>query len=107
MREIIKLTEYEIAPILYEYAQENDEEYLEEDGEGYKPGVWDDFKIIEENDNYYDLNDGYAEMIVIVQRISDSKYFKGRYTTYTYDGNEYDTTLEEVFPIEKTIIVYE
>lgn len=67
------------------------------------------FKFIEESIEYYDLDKSYEETRVIVQRKSDKKYFETIYTYYPncINGNEYSNLLTEVFPKEKTIIVYE
>ena len=106
-REKIELTEFEIAPILYEYACEDDEysEFYDEDGEIIGNPIWNQFEIVEDNMIDYDLDKCYEFMEVIVQRKSDKKYFKGEYVQSSYRGNEYEAVLIEVFPriIEKVI----
>ena len=108
-REIIELTEFEIAPILCEYAIENEEyeEFFDEDGNIVGDPIWNDFKIIDCNVIYYSIEKGYDDRLTIVKRKSDGKYFKGQWVFSHHIENEYDTTLTEVFPKEKTIIVYE
>jgi len=107
---MIELSEWEIAPLLFEYATE-DNDYDEcfdgaDKTDKYLP-LWDEFEQVHEETTYWDLEKAYNEITVILKRISDNKYFKGNYTLYYYDCNIYDTTLLEVFPREKTIIVYE
>jgi hypothetical protein len=53
--------------------------------------------------------EGGSEYCYGVFKLND-KYYKARYSYYSYCGYEYDyitETLNEVFPKEKTIIVYE
>ncbi len=53
-----------------------------------------------------------SEERTIVQRISDTKYFKINWRDSIkeeceFEDMNYDEDYEEVFPVEKTIIVYE
>ena len=106
-REIIKLSEIEVRPILNQWAFERyEEDYLNDKGIEIE-GIWDDFERIDDSVHDYDLENGYIVFKVIVQRKSDGKYFKGFYTDYVDYIEKYETTLTEVFPIEKTIIAYE
>lgn len=106
-REVIKLTESEIAAILNWNAVEDNDEYWSDEEETIISGIWDNFKTIEETTSIVSLEDGYVDMVVIVQRINDGKYFKGCYTVFDSDITEYDDLLIEVFPKEKTITIYE
>lgn len=108
-REIIELTEFEIAPILCEWAVESKEyeEFFGEDGSIIGNPIWNDFEIIKEKVIYCDLEKGYKQKSTIVRRKSDSKYFKGIWKYSAYVKNTYDTTLIEVFPKQKTKTVYE
>jgi len=108
-REIIKLTEFEVAPILYEWAVEGKEyeEYFDEDGDIIGNPIWNDFEIIEEIVDYYDIEKGYENKSTVVKRKSDGDYFIGRWIDSPYVDNTYETTLTQVFPKEKTITVYE
>jgi len=103
-REQLKFTEYEIKPILYEYAFESDE-YCDENGCGIE-GPWDDFGIIETSVEYTDLEKAYEDRRVIVQRISDGKLFEGNYS-FSYHRCDYNTLLTEVFPKDIVITIYE
>lgn len=84
-----------------------------ETAQGLAYGDFDDsiWKVIENQiistsrwNGHYDL---------IVQRLSDGKFFKSWYTkglTESQDNDPYEygeAKFKEVFPIEKTIIVYE
>lgn len=108
-REIIELTEFEIAPILCEWAVENEEyeEFFDEDGNIIGNPLWNEFEIIDVIVDDYDIEKGYEDKSTIVRRKSDEKYFVGHWVYSPYVENEYETTLTEVFPKEKTIIVYE
>lgn len=108
-REIIELTEFEIAPILCEWAVENEEyeEFFDEDGNIIGNPLWNEFEIIDVIVDDYDIEKGYEDKSTIVRRKSDGKYFVGHWVYSPYVENEYETTLTEVFPKEKTIIVYE
>lgn len=108
-REIIELTEFEIAPILFEWAIEEEEyeEFFDEELNIIGNPIWNDFEIIEESVDSYDIEKGYEKKSTIVKRKSDGKYFVGHWVYSPYVENEYETTLTEVFPKEKTIIVYD
>lgn len=72
-------------------------------------GTW---KVIGRDSNYADLEKGYEDIIVILQRFSDKKFFKFEYSESPYNklyesGNDQPLVGEEVFPVQKTIIVYE
>lgn len=57
--------------------------------------------------NNYEIEDQYANCEVVFKRESDDKYFKMFYTK-TYDGTEIDEQLiEQVYPEQITITVYE
>ena len=105
-KEIIKLNMHEVAAILNWDNVCDWDGFYDEDGNEIN-GIWNDFEIVEENTDYFSLDDSYEDMGVIVKRLSDNKFFKGTYTRY-YDFTEYDNLeLIEVVPVEKTIIVYE
>jgi hypothetical protein len=110
-REIIQVTEFEIAPLCYEYYWENVEEevydeYFNENRELIKHHFSDDFEVVDENVTDYDLEKSYEDKDTIIKRKSDGKYFKASWTDGYYD-NIYPTEIIEVFPIEKMIIAYE
>lgn len=108
-REIIELTEFEIAPILCEWAVEDKEysEFFDNNRNVIGNPIWNEFEIIASGVDYYDIEKGYEERFTVVRRKSDGKYFKGSWVYSHYIENEYETTLTEVFPKEKTITVYE
>lgn len=111
--EIIKLTEYELIPLCDEWWDEREDymifdEEIEEWKDGNKTGVWDEFNHISEELNYYNLSDSYEEIVNIVQRKSDGKYFSF-ISCYDVDNGKYinDPTLVEVTKRERTVIYYE
>ena len=112
-RELIELTVFEIAPLLDENARERDEYYNhDEENDEYTPieyPLWNEFEHIQTEVEYYDLDKSYESMITILKRKSDGKYFMGTWTDspHAWNGNDYDTTLTEVFPKEITKIIYE
>lgn len=64
---------------------------------------WD---YIEETQTYFDTEKGYAVFEVILKRVEDEKYFKLKLTKWPAGEQEYNYTLTEVFPVEKTITIY-
>lgn len=105
--EILKFTEFEVAPILDEYAYESGayDHLLGDDGELIKEQVWSDFLFIEDNIIYVELEKGYITYEVVVQRVSDGKFFKGYYDDGLWK-NYYTPVLTEVFPSTISITVY-
>ena len=87
-------------------------EYIDENG-SIVSQLWLDYEIIEETLADYELDKQYEQFRVIVKRLSDDVYFEGYYYEATYNANilevndYHDCVLSEVFPEEKTIIVYE
>jgi len=53
-----------------------------------------------------DLEKCYKTMEIVVQRVSDKKYFKFEYD-YSYHWQSDEVIAEEVFPKEVTITIYE
>ena len=113
-REIIKITPYLSGPLVYDYALE-DEDYencYDENGnpvdsEDWK--FWNDFEWISEKITYIDFEKAYSDKRTIVKRLSTNQYFECEWCDcpYCYSGRDYPTELIEVFPKEKTIVVYE
>ena len=111
-REIIKLSEHESAPLV-DYSILDDDgdytKYFDDNGDRVNSelwNLWDNFEKITENINYYNLEDSFVEMITIIKRISDGKYFEANWIKYCYECI-YPTELVEVFPKEVTTIIYE
>ena len=117
-REILDLTEYDLIPLIDDYWQENDD-YIELDNEGdylqdefgyyiYKSGEWGNFELVETILDFYDLEDSYEINNHIIKRLCDNKYFKF-YSKYIYCEQIVipNQKIKEVFPKEKTIVVYE
>ena len=109
-REIIKLTEYQLIPLIDDYWDERDE-YWSEDENGNN--VLDistqcNYELVETTLDYYDLEDSYEVNDHIIRRLTDGKYFKF-YSKYVYCEQIVipNKEIKEVFPKEKTIIVYE
>lgn len=65
------------------------------------------FKFIQEESTYFDGEKGYTNYDVIMQRKSDSKFFKGSYEDWGAGDKEVELKWEEVFPKQVTITVYE
>lgn len=65
------------------------------------------YEIIDNKISYYDGEKNSAEHTVVIQRMSDNKYFKGRYVDYGRGNIEYDGHYYMVIPKEVTTIVYE
>lgn len=72
--------------------------------EGFVEG----FEIVHHEQQTHDTDDGNI-VVFVVKRLSDGKFFAGDYNWWGQDGgyDDYSRELEEVFPKEKTIIVYE
>ena len=110
-REILNLEEYDLIPLIDDYWNERDDYWAEdEDGENCLDvsREWNNYELIETILDYYDLEDGYEVNNHIIKRLSDSKYFKF-HSKYVYCEQIVipNQEIEEVFPKEKTIIVYE
>lgn len=109
-REIIKVTEFEIAPLCYECYWEGVssdiyKEYFNECEEPIKHHFSDDFEVVDKKVVYHNLRRPYENIDTIIKRKSDGKYFKANWSKSDYYEN-YPTEIEEVFPVEKTITVY-
>ena len=67
----------------------------------------DDYTHIDCITEYTDLEKSYKKVTIIIQRNSDGKYFKGiiKYDS-DYDANIYEE-FKQVYPVEKTVVVYE
>ena len=109
-REILNLEEYDLIPLIDDYLNERDEYWSEnEDGDLVLDiSTQCNYELIETILDYYDLEDGYEVNNHIIKRLSDSKYFKF-YSKYVYSEQIVipNQEIKEVFPKEKTIIVYE
>lgn len=69
-----------------------------------------DYKIIENKIVSSDLEDGGADHEVVIERIVDNKFFYFEYSDWDMDYNferDFPENLKEVFPKEKTVIIYE
>lgn len=112
-KEIIKLSQELIAPILCPDVFEEDEynKYfkIDEDPDLSKEewNIWNNFEIVFEEITEYDLEKSYEVIETVVKRISDGRYFKGIWTRSYYGNDSYPAELMQVFPKEKTITVYE
>jgi hypothetical protein len=87
-------------------------EFSPRDGENIVRGRNKEFELISEH--IYDTGRWSIKYITIVKRVSDGKFFKSLYqvgaTEYQDEGPyEYDSkaVFTEVFPVEKTVILYE
>lgn len=66
------------------------------------------FYLVKTEQVSWDREKGFADFKCILCRKSDEKFFKLEYTEYGCGENDLlESELEEVFPKEKTIIVYE
>jgi hypothetical protein len=70
------------------------------------PEEWKQCKVMQETIIEHDSEKGSSKKEVIVQRRSDNRYFRIEYTQWL-DHREYESDVAEVFPITKTITVYE
>lgn len=72
----------------------------------------DEFKIV--SNDIYDTDRWSLRYVIVIERLSDGKFFKSFYQVgatelqdegpYEYDN---EAIFQQVFPVEKTIIVYE
>jgi hypothetical protein len=66
------------------------------------------FSVFEMTECDFDAEKGFVDYKCVAQRRSDGKFFAFKYTKYGYSGSDLlDQTMKEVFPVEKTITVYE
>lgn len=67
------------------------------------------FKLVEDKITNSDPEDGGADHLLIIQRKSDSKYFRTYYSDWDMDYNferDFPEDLSEVFPEQVTITVF-
>jgi len=110
-RERIKVSGFEIGPLINEYyfdncSEEIYNEYFDLNGNQIKNHFSDDFAIISDK-IYVDLEKGYTTNLSVFKRISDNKYFEAKYNYSPYTGFDYPGFITEVFPKQGTITVYE
>ena len=66
------------------------------------------FILLEQDPVSWDSEKGFADYKCILQRRTDDKFFAVTYTEYGCGQDDlYESELEEVFPVTKTIVVYE
>ena len=67
------------------------------------------FESIERNQVGFDPEKGFADFEIIIKRISDGKFFKGKITQLGHNGTElaYGGEFKEVLPKTRTKIYYE
>lgn len=66
------------------------------------------FYLVESKQIGWNNEKGFANFKCILYRKSDERFFKIEYTEYGHGEDDiFESELEEVFPVEKTIIVYE
>ena len=71
-------------------------------------GEYEGYEEIERKISGTDLPN--VEYEVVIQRLSDKKFFAGRYLYGQYEDpwkDEDEAEFTQVFPVEKTVIVYE
>ena len=70
------------------------------------------YELIQETINSVDSEDGGSDNTVIIKRLTDNKYFTFDYQEWDIDWEyghfeDFDPDITEVFPVEKTTIVFE
>lgn len=69
-----------------------------------------EYLLIEDTITSSDAEDGGADHTLIIKRVSDNKFFCLEYCDWDIDYNfedDFPEELDEVFPLQKTITVYE
>lgn len=65
------------------------------------------FSFIEDHEKDFDSEKGFVDKVVIIQRDSDSKFFRVIYTDYGHGNNSLlEEEAEEVFPEVITTTIY-
>lgn len=68
----------------------------------------DGFKFVQDEQVYFDSEKGYVDMEIVIKRLSDNKFFKGKYYNWGLSNIAWESSIfKEVFPKEKTITIYE
>ena len=68
---------------------------------------WDTCKQIQEVKKDYDSEKGFINYEVVIQRLSDGRFFKFIYTQFGHNGNNIlEQIAYEVFPKTKTVTHY-
>ncbi len=75
----------------------------------YEDSESEEFEIVHEEITYTDLGKSYENKDVILKRASDNKYFKfsARFSSDGFYSYSKSIIGKEVFPVKKTITVYE
>lgn len=89
------------------YADCPNDYFVDEDREIRKPGIWDNFKIINTTILSVNINDSYVDYNVIVQHIPTGDYYSGEIREFSDEYYEVlCDELTEVFPTPITEIKY-
>jgi hypothetical protein len=72
------------------------------------PEDWDGYKLIQDTEKDFDKEKGFINHEIIIQRISDMKYFKFTYTEFGHNGSDLlEQVAGEVVRKEKITYYYE
>jgi len=66
-----------------------------------------EYKFVDEDTTDFDTEKGFITKRVIIQRISDKKYFEAELLEATCGYSQYETEIIEVFPRQVTTTIYE
>ena len=69
---------------------------------------WDTCKCVQQTQISFDAEKGFVDYDVVIQRLSDGKFFKFNYTQFGHNGNNMlEQTASEVQEKTKTVKYYE
>lgn len=104
-REWIKIPKEVLKHLLYDNVF-----YEEEDEDGSQQLILDHYTLIESKCTGADDEDGGGDYDVVIQRVSDEKFFQFHYSNWDIQYNferDFAEDLYEVYPKRKTITIYE
>lgn len=77
----------------------------------YNGGYWDEndnqvYGVVNEKETYHDMEKGYYRKDIVIERISDGKFFKGNFLMSSHHSDD-KVEFTEVTAKKKTITTYE
>lgn len=103
-RETIKIDWFDLGIIIQDFEADD---IIEDYDETPNEELIKDFQLIHSETSTYNLNDQDEWVNIVLFKKSTSQYFKGIIQYIYCDETIYPDYLKEVFPVDKTITVYE
>ena len=83
-------------------------EFTDEQLKEWPYGKMEGYRTVSIHQTYFDSEKNYVQKEVVVERISDNKFFKSEFSDWGSGGKEWlSYTFTEVFPKQITTTIYE